>query len=199
MIDIEDIRKNYQNFLDEKIIDLARNSSKGLRKEVIPILKEEIIRRNLDISLLNWIEAESAELTKSEFESIKKNIICLKCPNCLNQNGYLFGFKSNKIISYVIDYDKITYYRIFCKKCGNKLILKSLLTTFGLGWWSIRGLFMTPITLATDIINLLFCRRLSEQIIDAFIRDNIGRIRTREVTDKSLTSLIKNFNKRQEQ
>jgi hypothetical protein len=33
MIDIEDIRKNYQNFLDEKIIDLARNSSKGLRKE----------------------------------------------------------------------------------------------------------------------------------------------------------------------
>lgn len=196
MTDIEDIRKNYQNYLDEKIVDLARNSSKGLRKDVIPILKEEIIRRNLDQSLLNWIEVESAELTQFEYESIKTKIISLKCPNCLNQNGDLGGFKSNKIISYVVDYDKVTYNRIFCKKCGNKLIVRCLLTSIGLGWWSFGGLFFTPVILATDIINLFFRKRVSDQIIDVFIRDNIGRIRNRGVTDKALTSLIDNFNKR---
>ena len=48
MYSIEEIRENYKEFSDSKIENIARNESKGLRKEVLGILKDEIEKRNLD-------------------------------------------------------------------------------------------------------------------------------------------------------
>ena len=71
MFSVEDIRENYKRFPDAKIENIARNESKGLRKEVLSVLKDEIIRRQLNLSLISWIDAE----TKS-FEGLeRKNLI----------------------------------------------------------------------------------------------------------------------------
>ena len=49
-MDLEDIKRNYEKFDDEKLIRLATTEIKSLRKEVIPILEAELIKRNISIS-----------------------------------------------------------------------------------------------------------------------------------------------------
>ena len=48
-MELEDIRKNYRNFNDDKIENLAKSDARKLRPEVIPILIEEIRRRNFKL------------------------------------------------------------------------------------------------------------------------------------------------------
>ena len=46
-MDIEDIKKNYESFDDDKLIKLATKEINSLREEFIPILKAELKKRNL--------------------------------------------------------------------------------------------------------------------------------------------------------
>lgn len=195
MLNIEDLKENYKNFNDEKIIEIAKNSSKGLEKEVIPILNEEILKRKLDKTLLNWVAFESEEILENEQHFIYNKIVHLACPNCLQKNDRLYGFKINKIVSFVIFCDKTINRKILCRKCGKKQKLKSILITFFAGWWSKEGVLLTPITVISDIVNLLFFTKISNQVLNEFIGENIGRIRARGSTSKALSSLIDNFNK----
>ena len=196
MYEIENIRENYRNFYDEKIIDIAKHESKGLRPEVLEILKEEIIKRNLDLKLINWVVAESRPITDYEKETLKYKIQGLSCPNCQKQKKYLRGFEINTVVSTLIFCSETTEEKILCEDCGNKEKLKSIVLTLLLGWWSRRGIFMTPITLTKDIINLFYLKRISDRIFDEFIETNIGRIRLRGETENALTSLVKNYNKK---
>ena len=58
MYSIDEIRKNYKEFSDSKIENIAKNESKGLRKDILGILKGEIEKRNLDKNLISGVEAE---------------------------------------------------------------------------------------------------------------------------------------------
>ena len=46
-MNLEDIRRNYENFDDEKLIEIATKDIQSLRKEVIPILEAELLKRNI--------------------------------------------------------------------------------------------------------------------------------------------------------
>ena len=48
-MDINEIKKNYENFDDEKLIILATSEINSLRPEVVPILNAEIKKRNLSL------------------------------------------------------------------------------------------------------------------------------------------------------
>ena len=49
-MDLDDIRENYAKFDNEKLIKLATEEIKSLRKEVIPILVAELAKRNISIT-----------------------------------------------------------------------------------------------------------------------------------------------------
>jgi len=70
-MDIEQIKKNYENFDDSKIEILAKNEAGSLEPEVIPILVNEIKKRNLDIDLIKGIESQTKELTEKEIQETK--------------------------------------------------------------------------------------------------------------------------------
>ncbi len=196
MYEIENIRENYKKFYDEKIIDIAQHESKGLRPEVLGILKEEIIKRNLDRTLITWVDAESKPITEYEKETLKYELERLLCPNCLRQEINLRGYEINTTISFLISCSETTEKKILCVKCGNKEKLKSIVSTLLLGWWSRRGILMTPITLTKDIINVFYLKRISDRIFDEFIETNIGHIRLRGETANTLISLVENYNKK---
>jgi len=48
-MDLEDIKRNYARFDDEKLIKLATKEITSLRKEVIPILEAELAKRNISL------------------------------------------------------------------------------------------------------------------------------------------------------
>lgn len=194
MYESEDIRENYKKFHDEKIIEIARNESKGLRPEVLGILKEEIIKRNLDSTLINWIDAESKPITEEEKEALKYILERLPCPSCYRQAINLRGYEINTTVSCIFSCSETTEKKFLCTKCGNREKIKSIVSTFFLGWWSQRGILMTPINVTIDLINLFYSNKISNRIFDEFIEINIGRIRLRGATEKALKSLVTNYN-----
>ena len=58
-----------------------------MRREILNILKDEIINRNLDPNLITWVDAENNLLTNLEKQNIKEKIKKLNCPTCNKKNG----------------------------------------------------------------------------------------------------------------
>lgn len=198
MYDIEDIRENYKNFYDEKIIQIAQNESKGLRPEVLEILKDEIIKRNLDRTLIIWVETESKPITDYEKETLKNIIENLPCPTCQGTERILRGYEINTVVSILISSIDTSETKFLCKECGNKKKTISILKTLFLCLWSRRGILLTPITLIKDLFNLFFAKKISNRIFDEFIETNIGLIRLRGKTKEVLNNLIINHNNKTE-
>ena len=190
MYSVEEIQENYKSFSNAKIERIAKNDSKGLRKEVLNILKDEIEKRNLDKSLLNWVEAETNILTDGEKELLIYQIENLHCPKCLQKNGKLGGYEINRVISFLIYTDDTTEIKIICKTCGKQEKLYSMLTTLFASWWSKRGILITPYTLIKDSINLFFQKKISNRILNNFLEANNGLIRLRGTGEKALADLI---------
>ena len=84
---VEEIRANYKKLTDSKIEDLAKNESRSLRREILSVLKDEIIERNLDPNLITWVDAENNLLTELEKKNLKEKIKHLPCPACFKKNG----------------------------------------------------------------------------------------------------------------
>ena len=197
MYSIEKIRENYRNFSDEKIKKIALVESKGLRKEVLPILKEEIKRRNLDESMLVWIDAENHTLTELEKRSLIRRIENLKCPSCGLKTTPLRGQKFTTIYSILIWCYINSEELILCIKCGRSKKAKSFLINGLAGWWSKRGFLLTPYTLIKDFINLFYKQKINDKIIADFIERNTGTLRLNGMDEESLYCYIENHNKSQ--
>jgi len=190
MYSVEEIRKNYEEFSDSKIENIARNESKGLRKEILGILKEEIEKRNLDERLITWVDAETNTLTDFEKQSLIKKIENLNCPNCGQKRSKLSGQEFNTIISLIIWCNNVTENRILCDNCGRNKKIKSFLITSFAGWWSKRGIILTPYTLIKDIINIFYKKKINDRIIKEFIEQNNGMFRLHGTDNENLFNLI---------
>ena len=101
-MDIEQIKKNYENFNDSKIEHLAKNEAGSLEPEVIPILVNEIKKRNLDVDLIKGIEAQTKELTEKEIQEIKLKIESLSCPECGQNESKLIGTLIRTVKSFIV-------------------------------------------------------------------------------------------------
>ncbi|UAB82326.1 hypothetical protein INR76_06080 [Marixanthomonas sp. SCSIO 43207] len=190
MYSVEEIRENYKGFSDSKIENIARNESKGLRKEVLGILKEEIEKRNLDERLITWVDAETNTLTDFEKQSLIRNIENLKCPNCGLKETKLIGQEFNTIVSIILLCNETTENRILCSNCGRNKKIKSFVINLLAGWWSRRGFLLTPYTLIKDTINLFFKKKINDRIIAEFIEQNNGMFRLHGTDDETLFGLI---------
>lgn len=190
MYNVEEIRENYKGFSDSKIENIARNESKGLRKEVLGILKEEIEKRNLDERLVTWVDAETNTLTDFEKQSLIRKIENIKCPNCGLKETKLIGQEFNTIVSIILLCNETTENRILCSNCGRNKKIKSFVINLLAGWWSRRGILLTPYTLIKDTINLFFKKKINDRIIAEFIELNNGMLRLHGTDDETLFGLI---------
>lgn len=194
MYSVEEIRENYKNFSDSKIENIARYESKGLRKEILGILKAEIEKRNLDKDLIIWVEAETDTLTDLEIKTLTRKIENLSCPNCKQKRSKLRGQEFNTIISIIFWGKDVTQNRIMCYYCGRNKKIKSFLITVFAGWWSRSGIISTPYTLLKDIINIFFQKKINDRIIAEFIEQNNGMFRLKGTDDENLFDMISWYN-----
>jgi hypothetical protein len=189
---VDEIKKSYKNFDDSKIKELALNP-KGLRKEIVPILNEEIKNRNLDIELIKWVNYETNTFEGIEKRNLIEKIRKSKCSLC-SINSNLSGYKFNTIISALIIVTDKTENQIICNDCAKSNRLKSMSTTFFLGWWSKRGIISTPFTLISDLIKIFRKESESKEIFDEFIANNTGVLRVILEKENSLNEILAKFN-----
>jgi hypothetical protein len=187
---IEDIRENYKRFPDAKIENIARNESKGLKREVLNVLKDEITRRQLNLSLISWVDAETKTFDGMERQNLMRCIQNQPCPKCANKNK-LYGFETHTVKAFLIGTSFSRDEQILCKSCGQIFKFNSIITTFFAGWWSTKGFLSTPFTIIKDLLNFLFIDKISDRILNNFIDDLTGSFRRYGTDNKVVTRLIK--------
>jgi len=192
MIPIEDIRKNYEKYDDTTILKII-SGAKGLRKEVVVLLNDEIRKRNLNIRLIDFVTEETNFYEGEERQHLIEEIKKAVCTNCGDTNE-LHGYTFNTLRSYLIWYNHDQKVLIICSNCAKSFRLKSMLTTLALGWWSRPGLFATPATLISDLIEIIRKEKYSKRVIDHFIDENTGTLRRINKNNDSLITILKRFN-----
>ena len=189
----EEIAESYKKMDDAELVKFASTQARTLRKDVVKVLKKEIESRNLDASLLSWIDSEAQDFIGLERESLLQKIKGSQCPNCgvcADLNGYEF----TRITSYLIRCVQRKYTLIICSSCGRKEKWTTIGLNFLLGWWSKYGLFITPYTIIKDLLNFFFIKRISSRILEEFIDVNTGYFRRNGTDKKTVSTSIKNYN-----
>ena len=148
----------------------------------------------MDKRLITWVDAETNTLSEFEKQSLINKIENLKCPNCGRKRGKLIGQEFNTIISVIVWCNDVTEKKILCFYCGRNKKFKSYLTTGFAGWWSKRGVILTPYTLIKDTINVFFQKKINDRIITEFIEQNNGLFRLHGTDDDNLFNLISLYN-----
>lgn len=194
MYSAQEVKENYKNLSDSKIVSLAKNESKGLRKEILSILNDEIESRNLDQNLITWVNAETNSFKGLERKALISKIKNLKCPKCNERTDILYGFEINTITSFLIFSNYSRKEKILCNSCGKKEKRYALLITFFAGWWSRQGIFQTPWLIIKDSVNFMFLEKISNRIVNRVINDNTGYLRLKGTEEKTLSNLTKRIN-----
>ena len=194
MITPNDVRAHYQKMQDSQIIEIARNPQ-GLRKEIVPVLKEEIRRRGLDPGLIAWVTDVHHEYRGLELAQLKRTISKSPCPVCGSRDG-ITGTEHSRVTSYLILSEIENRKLLVCSRCARNMIHKNMLYTFLFGWWSKRGIFYTPFYLIKNVYNLFFPEKTKLSVIEDFIKNNVGNLR-RIKSDAELRNLIISYNDRQ--
>jgi hypothetical protein len=191
MLTVEEIKRNYQKFEDWKIKEIALNP-KGLRKEIIPILNNEIKLRNLGIELINWVNSETNTIEGQERKNLIYKILKSNCSIC-KENSNLRGFSFHTIIAAGIILKDNTEKLIICSKCAKRKRLNALFQTLFFGWWSESGLLKTPYTLISELCKIFRKESENEMVINEFI-DNNTRILRNSLEKNNLNQILKNYN-----
>ncbi|WP_179318543.1 hypothetical protein [Winogradskyella helgolandensis] len=190
MYSIEEVRENYKRFTDAKIENIARNESKGLRKEILNVLKDEITRRHLNPSLINWVDAETKSFNGLERQNLIRKIQNQQCPKC-SEKSKLYGFETHTVKSFLIVTSTSRNEQILCKNCGKEAKFNAIIITLLAGWWSIKGFLLTPFTIIKDLSNFLFIDKISDRILNLFADDLTGSFRRYGTDDSVISRLIK--------
>ncbi len=174
MLTKEELSESYKDFNDQKIINLAMNECKSLREDVIPILENEILKRNLDKNLLHWIKFERNFFKGVELQNLKKVIQNSECSECGKKINKTQGFNIHYLSALDSSFNSDI---IVCETCGKQLRNKSYLKTATLGFLSVRGIVNVPFYFIGELMASFSRKKTSEKIIDEFIFQNTGLIR----------------------
>lgn len=174
MLTKEELSKSYNDFNNQKIVNLAMNESKSLREDAISILEHEILKRDLDKNLLNWIKLERNFFKGTELQNLKKTIQNSECSECGKKFNNIQGFNIHYLSALDTSFNSDV---IVCNACGKQLRNKSYLKTATLGFLSIRAIVNVPFYFIGELVASFSRKKTSERIIDEFIFQNTGLIR----------------------
>ena len=193
-MDLNDIKENYKKFEDWKIEKIASEEAGSLRPEVLDILKTEIENRKLN--LLDTIDAQTKEITESEFNDYYNVLRNHPCPKCESKTQKINATIVGRVVSMLIltNYEKCL--KVACSNCLDEMHNKANKKSALLGWW---GFPWGPIQ---TIRSFIFNSRMKKnnrtvepnEIIASFIVNNIGIMEKAKSEPEKLTELINKTN-----
>jgi len=168
MLSNDEIKKNYKSFDNEKIKRIASKDAKSLREDTLPILIDEIKKRNLGNQLIEWVKAERRKLSKNELDILKNKVKSSACTHCQKQANDLKGYQFTTITGILVDENITDYKVIICEKCGNKNQRNAALWTLFFGWWSVGGFFATLLS-PIDFIKNKWNKKENSEFIRPYV------------------------------
>ena len=195
-MDLNDIRDNYKNFPDWKIEKIASEEAGSIRPEVLDILKAEIKKRNLNLSLIDSVDSQTKELTESKFNEYCDILRNHPCPNCESKTQKINATMVGRVVSMLImtNYEKSL--KVACSDCLDKMHNKANTKSALFGWW---GIPWGPIqTIRSFIYNSSMKKNnrteKPNEIFTSFIVSNIGIMEKAKTEPEKLTEFISRTN-----
>lgn len=136
-IDIELVRENYQQMSNEELISIATQDATGMTPEAQQILKEEIVKRKLDESMIQSVDEQNKIYTAEEIEYYCELARSLACPVCGISSSKLNGSLTSTVMSVIIFTQYSQSVKIACPECLDKANNSALSFTRIFGWWAI--------------------------------------------------------------
>ncbi|MEL7423133.1 MAG: hypothetical protein AAFN81_09095 [Bacteroidota bacterium] len=198
MYSIDEIRANYQDFTDARIIRIAKQESQSLKREVVPVLLAEIKRRGLGTDLVQWVEAETRQLSSPQRAALLKMVTSSTCPSC-KQNNELRGYRYDTLIGALITSFNSSQTSIICSNCGKRDLRKSLSLSLLLGWWSVPTFLRMPFLLVGKLNDYVKKDQVSADILNGLIDQHKGRILLSDNAEKEIGLIIQEFNRANEE
>lgn len=184
MVSVEQIRKYYASYSDNKIIDIAKNS-KGLRIEAIELLNKEIEKRNLDIRFIRKVEFENYLFTEIEKQELILKLKNLLCPYCsLNTN--LFGVV-------FVNTGKPNQESIACEECFKAINVKSIIDNFLQSLLPPKDILFFPFSLVSIMWNQINFGNHDEKFFNLLFEEKKAFLAQNKGNSKRLQVLINRY------
>ena len=190
---IDQLRRNYEQLDDQKLIQLATEKAISLRPEALNLLKKLIKERGLPDTILAGIDAQFKEIKESDLLEYTELIRKIPCPICNSADEKLNATMAGTVTSFIV----MTHYKkeliIACPNCldeQNKLAMrKSAL----FGWWGF------PWGIINTIQALIFNSRMKKQnrqseandLLNNFVLERIGQIEASRNNVEELKLIVK--------
>ncbi len=192
---VDEIRKNYEGFSDDKLLRIATESASTLTPEALEILKAELQKRNLSSEkLLEAIQVQSKQLTDGEIEEHVLAIENLPCPICGSTAQKLNLSSVFTVKSFVFITMREGRNVIACPDCLRTTIGKANRTTWLLGWWGIPTGVIRSLGALRN--NAVAKHRLADRhpLLKEFVKLNVEGLELAKGNPQRLSSLIKENN-----
>jgi len=189
---LEQLRKNYEQFDDKKLLRIASEEAARLRPEALELLKQEIARRGLTTDAVKAADVLTKEVNAEELADYVETLRNLPCPICGSTGEKLNATIVSSVMSFIVFTHQSKELKIACPQCLNKQNNNAMIKTALLGWWGIPfGLVRTPAA-------LMFNARQKAQndlpeaneLFKSFVYGRLGRIEVNKNNPAGLQDII---------
>ncbi len=191
-IDIQFIRENYQRKTDAELIQAATTDAVGLTPEALEVVKEEIIRRKLDTSIVKGLEAQNKTYSIEEVDNYCNIIRQLDCPTCGTSHFQLNATMVSEVMSFILFTQYSKKLKVGCPHCLDKANESALTKTALLGWWGIPwGFIRTIQAIRNNVKNKKTNHSdTANDFLRSYTLSKIGQIETYKNNKEKLQQLI---------
>jgi len=192
---LDDLRKTYKEFPDDKLIRIATTDVSGLRPEAIQALQEEIKSRGLSAGLLDGINIQTKDISENELLAYCELLRRRPCPMCQSTSSKLNATITATAVSYVIMTSYEEKLAIACPACLDKANKDAMIKTALFGWWGF------PSGIYRSIKALILNKGMKphahntepNDYLKGFVLGHIGVIEANKSNNERLQELVKNL------
>jgi hypothetical protein len=192
---LDQLRKNYEKFDDNKLIRIATEEAAGLRPEAVDLLKQIINERGLSEGITKGIDVQLQEVDDQMLSEYAELLRGLPCPVCKSTQEKLNATMTGSVVSFIILTNYQKELKVACPNCLDKANNKAMIKSALLGWWGFPwGIIRTPQA-------LLFNNKMKKKnrllepndLFNAFVLERIGRLEANRNNPTELKEIIEHI------
>lgn len=189
---IDELRRNYESFDDNKLIRIATREASSLRPEALDLLQQIIKERKLSNNISAAIDVQfgiDEEQLIEYCDIIRKQ----PCPVCGTFSYRLNAAIVSKTVSFIVMSSYTSELIIACPDCLDRRNDKDTLITMLLGWWEpFKGIYHSLKTISSNNkIKKEHHSKEPSEWLKAFVLQNIGSIELNRKNSEELQWLIR--------
>lgn len=189
---VEQLRKNYQSFDDNKLTRIATEEAASLRPEALAVLKEVIKERGLSEDVLRGADVQVSNITEKSLLEYAELLRGQPCPICGTTTEKLNATIAATVKSFIIITNYKKELKIACPACLDKQNESATLTSGLLGWWGL------PWGIIRTVQALMLNSKMKKQnhlqepndLFKSFVYKRIGRIEANRNKPELLHDMI---------